>query len=110
MVSESPKINFQQLENMRDAAESDNFPQGPFMRLHLITGDTVDATADEGAQVDAVREEIAEFKSYLRDMMQSDTADGWELHMNRPGGGWAVFPRSSVLYIEFVGFGADEDV
>ena len=72
-----------------------------FIRVHLIDGD-VRESADAS---DLTDEQVKQYQDVVTNMMMTGADKGWEVSIDLPGAGWAVFPRSSVLYIELVGFG-----
>lgn len=81
------------------------------IRIHLVNGGVVESDSRGGGDdlASEQRKEIADLKEFLSTMLKEPPSEGWSIHFDLPGGGWAIFPRSSVLWIELVGFGGDND-
>lgn len=74
------------------------------IRVHLVTG----GYRDSGDASDLTGEELTAYRDFVTDMMMTGPDKGYEVSIDLPDGGWAAFPRSSILYVELVGFGASQ--
>lgn len=63
--------------------------------VHLVDGSTAKSKAS-----DVTEEESESFRELMKDIAGSKPNDGWQIDIESENGSWAVFPRSSVLYVE----------
>jgi hypothetical protein len=62
--------------------------------IHLIDG-----TSIKGNTAEVTDDDFQTFKDFMGDLM-SEGSKGWQVNIELPDGGWAIFPKSSVLWVE----------
>ena len=66
--------------------------------VHLVTGGKVQSKTTPNPEPT----EVEKFREFLGDMLKSERDDGWFISVDTETG-WAMFPRSSVLYVQVEG-------
>lgn len=67
-----------------------------YVRVHLVDGTHIDGTVDH----DITDEQFGMFKEVMANTVMG--SGGWQVNLEMPNGDWAVFPKQSVLYVQFV--------
>lgn len=66
-----------------------------YVRVNLVDGSAVSGGTNDMDEV-----EVARLKDSLGDIVKG--SEGWQINLELPDGGWAIFPKASILYIELV--------
>jgi hypothetical protein len=64
-------------------------------RVHLVNGMVVDGTIEP-----VTEDELEQGKRVMADLVMG--SGGWQVNLEQANGNWAVFPKQSVLFVEYV--------